>query len=208
MGMRRVTWRRGSVAPKLESPDGPSASLMSDIDTPEASGNQPSSWLIRLYRPAQFALDLGVIAAAFVGAYLLRFDFALDDTLRRSLAAQTPFVVLVYFAALLLAGAHRRSWRYTGIQDVPVFARAVFYGTAVILAVRLLPIDVLRPLRVPLSIIAMNGVLVSVGVVGAALRERGNRPSRVRRRRSAQAQQCDRRYSRGGKHARLAPLDR
>ncbi len=139
---------------------------------------------MRLYRPAQFAIDLGVLTAAFGVAYLLRFEFVLDETLRRALVAQTPFIVLVYLAALLLAGAHHRSWRYTGIQDLPVFARTAFYGTVVILAVRLAPVDVLGPLRIPLSITVMTGMLVFGGTLGARVTRRGVHELLVRRKRS------------------------
>jgi len=48
-----------------------------------------------LTRGLQFALDVGVLVAAFVFAYLLRFEFALPEGELNNAIQQLPYVVLV-----------------------------------------------------------------------------------------------------------------
>lgn len=122
-------------------------------------------WLRPHYRRLQFALDGLALAFAFFAAYAIRFDFAIDGRLVARMAPQLPFVVLVQLSALFLVGAHRRVWRYTSLSDLPVFLRAAFYSTSLVTLVRLLPLDSLAPLRVPISVILIDVLLAFGGVV-------------------------------------------
>jgi len=59
-----------------------------------------------LTRGLQFTLDIGVLVVAFILAYLLRFEFALPEGELNNAIEQLPYVVLVQFAALALAGVY------------------------------------------------------------------------------------------------------
>jgi FlaA1/EpsC-like NDP-sugar epimerase len=124
------------------------------------------------YRKIQFALDAGTCVAAFVIAYLLRFDFDLNARTLALMLPQLPLVVLAQLVALYLSGAQGRVWRYTSMRDLPAFARAFTYSTGVILLVRVAPLVDLRALRVPLSIILMDTILAFTGVLGVRLLRR------------------------------------
>lgn len=140
-------------------------------------------WVRRSYRQIQLTLDASVLTFAFVAAYLLRFEFRVDGYLIASLAPQLPFVVLMQCVALFFVGAHRRVWRYTSLRDVPSFLKAAIYSTAVILAVRVAPFESLETLKVPLSIILMDGVFAFGGLLGIRALRR-DLDDRLRRSRS------------------------
>ncbi len=117
-------------------------------------------------RTTQFTLDLVMLAAAFVTAYLLRFEFVLDADRLRSLSIQLPLVLLVQFSALFVAGVYAFIWRYVGLAELRAFVRAAVGSGAVLLAARLLLPVSLGHWRIPLSIILMDTLLAFSGVLG------------------------------------------
>lgn len=143
------------------------------VGSTDALGRAVPRLARRYYRQLQFILDGAVLGFAFLLAYVLRFDFRLDGAVIQDMAPKAPFVVLVQFSTLMLVGAHRRVWRYTSLQDIPVFLRAAFYSTALILLVRLSPFQSLQPVRVPLSIIVMDATFAFGGLVALRALRRG-----------------------------------
>ncbi len=131
-------------------------------DTPPAA--RPL-WAWSLHRRTQFLLDLSALGAAFVLAYLLRFDFAIPARSREYLLVQLPLVVLVQFAALLLVRIYNLVWRYVGIREVEAFARAALYSTLPLLLLRIGLPDDYQAWRVPLSVILMDAVLAFGGLL-------------------------------------------
>jgi hypothetical protein len=58
-----------------------------------------------LFSGIQVVLDLSLLLAAFVAAYLLRFDFYIPEDEVHNFLIQLPLVVLLQFVALTIAGA-------------------------------------------------------------------------------------------------------
>lgn len=125
----------------------------------------PPIWTRLLGRQVQFALDLSVLAAAFVLSYLLRFEFDVPFQQIQNLAIQLPFVVLLQFALLFVTGVYAFIWRYIGMAEVGAFVKAAAGSFLILLCLRLALPGAFQPLRVPLSIIAMDTVLAFGGVV-------------------------------------------
>jgi FlaA1/EpsC-like NDP-sugar epimerase len=73
-----------------------------------------------------------VAALAYLGAFLLRFDFALSAAELTRLAATIPFVVVLRFVALEILGVHRGSWRHVGLRDLVALFFAASVGSALI----------------------------------------------------------------------------
>lgn len=122
-------------------------------------------WLLR--RPAQFLLDILVLAGAFFLAYLVRFNFEIPDEPYLSYALiQLPFVVLVQITALFIFGAHSLIWRYVSIEDIGIFFKSAFFSAIFFLLVRLLlsPENFIR-WQVPLSVTLANTIFAFVGVL-------------------------------------------
>jgi FlaA1/EpsC-like NDP-sugar epimerase len=144
------------------------------------------SWLARgLRREVQLGLDLGLLAAAFVLSYLLRFEFVLTDQAALRMSLQLPLVVLVQFGAVLLCGIYSFIWRYIGMRETGAFVRAAALALAPLLALRLgIPeSSELRVLKVPLSILVMTtafgfGGLLAIRVFRRGLYERFERAAK------------------------------
>jgi FlaA1/EpsC-like NDP-sugar epimerase len=131
-------------------------------------------------KQAQLFLDILVLAAAFVLAYLLRFEFRPSQALVQSGLEQMPYVVLLQFSALFIAGVYSFIWRYVGMAEIGAFLRAGAGAFLVLVALRLGMPEFLGNLRVPLSVIFIDTVLgfggvLSLRVLRRALYERNER---------------------------------
>jgi len=156
-------------------------------NTPTQAGGRVrrQAWSVFLNRPMQFVLDLAVLAAAFVLAYLLRFDFALHVTQGHLIFAQLPLVLLVQFASLFLAQVYSFVWRYVGLAETAAFVKAALGSCLVLLAARFALPESMQQWRVPISIILMTTVLgiggvLALRVVRRAVYERYEKDRRVK----------------------------
>ncbi len=100
----------------------------------------------------QVVLDLSLLVAAFVAAYLLRFDFRIPDDEVRNFLTQLPLVVLLQFVALTIAGARGSIWRYTDLAHLKSFLYASLGSLFIIALLRFTLPDAHRAWRVPLSV--------------------------------------------------------
>lgn len=119
-----------------------------------------------------FAPDLVIFAAALTVAYLLRFDFEIPDQERTHWMAQLPCVIVIQFAALRYFGIHKFVWRYIGMAEMNSFLNAACFASVPILALRLFLPQTLQPLRMPVSVIALNTILAFIGALGARVLRR------------------------------------
>ena len=124
-----------------------------------------TTWSVFLNRPVQFLLDLTVLTAAFVLAYLLRFDFVLQDPQIHLIFAQLPLVLLVQFGSLFLAQVYSFVWRYVGLAEIAAFLKAGVGSSLVLLVLRLVLPGPMQQWRVPISIILVTTVLGIGGVL-------------------------------------------
>ena len=117
-------------------------------------------------RPVQFAADVMILCGAFFLAYLLRFDFQIDEYHLNNALNQLPFVVLVQFAALFLVGAYSIIWRYVSLEDIKAFLKAALISGVILALVRLLlsPDRFIR-WQVPLSVILMDAMFAFAGLL-------------------------------------------
>jgi UDP-GlcNAc:undecaprenyl-phosphate GlcNAc-1-phosphate transferase len=76
------------------------------------------------WRGADILLDAGTITFAYIGAYLIRLDFAITQSQFRYLAGTLWQVLLLSYVAFLIGGVYRNIWRYTSVSDALRFARA------------------------------------------------------------------------------------
>ena len=110
----------------------------------------------------QVFLDVSLLLAAFVAAYLLRFDFRVPDNEVRNLLTQIPLVILVQFVALTILGARSSIWRYTDLAHIKSF---VYAAVASLMVIVLLRLGLPKPhaaWRVPLSV-SLIDVLLAFG---------------------------------------------
>src|SRR5258708_23889519 len=111
----------------------------------------------------QAFLDLSVLVAAFLAAYLLRFDFKIPPPEIRNIITQMPLVVLLQFVALRILGARSSIWRYTDLAHVKSFLYAALGSLVVVASLRLGLPSPHQAWRVPLSVNLIDALLAFGG---------------------------------------------
>jgi UDP-GlcNAc:undecaprenyl-phosphate GlcNAc-1-phosphate transferase len=82
-------------------------------------------------RVFEVLLDTALIALAYYGAFVLRWDGRLPDEQLQIFLKTLPLVIIIQMAFFLFGGVYRGLWRYVGITDLIVIARAVLSGSAI-----------------------------------------------------------------------------
>ncbi len=114
----------------------------------------------------EFAADSVVMAAAYLGAFILRFDF--NEPLWGWTGAARSFITvwIVQSLALWMFGCHRISWRQIKISLIPRYFSAVAFSCSVLLALRfLMPAVSSSGIRPPFSISILNAILWAFGLI-------------------------------------------
>lgn len=75
------------------------------------------------------AADIVIFVMSIVGAYLMRFDFALEPFYRFQILRLLPFLLPGKVVVFLLFGLYRGMWRYTSVNDLWRLALASLVST-------------------------------------------------------------------------------
>jgi len=140
--------------------------------------NQKAKNIVRLHgkrqlvRQLQFAVDLTILVAAFVLAYLLRFDFAIPKQEIYHGLVQLPAVVLIQFGMLFLTGVYTFIWRYVGMAELKAFLSGALCSPLPVVALRVWLPEEFQQWRVPFSVIVVDTFLAFGGVLGVRLLRR------------------------------------
>ena len=129
------------------------------------------AWTVYLAtRAVAFAADSVAFALAYAAAFALRFDFQEPVFGWRVAACSFVTVWAVQVAAFAVTGVAWRSWRRTGILDMPQFAAAFMLSAGVLTLLRwMLPSVFQLHLRPPYTVTLMNAVLAFLLCVGMRL---------------------------------------
>jgi len=117
-------------------------------------------------RSLQYLIDVAIIAASFVAAYILRFEGFPDGQPLKHMIFQIPYVTLFTLVVYFGVGVHRYVWRFVSLRDISGFALAHGAVAAALVIARLILPDAYMYGRVPLSVTAINFMLVFLGTVG------------------------------------------
>ena len=108
-------------------------------------------------RFVELILDVALVAAAYFGAMLLRFDFDLSITQVAEMLTGLPWIVAIGCGSFLVAGVYRGIWRYTGLaESVRFMSAAMLAGLAVRLTSSFLPITISRATAVMFVLLLFN----------------------------------------------------
>ena len=80
-------------------------------------------------------LDVVLIVLAYWSAYAVKFEPFSDSPAWKLFLRTLPVLVVVRLGAFLLFGVYRGIWRYTSIDDLMAFAKAVAAGSLVSMAI-------------------------------------------------------------------------
>jgi nucleoside-diphosphate-sugar epimerase len=144
------------------------APLATDLRTPYAPSQHTRTLqqFSRLFHSRlQYLVDLGVLASALTGAYLLRFDFDPPPEIRIQLLHQISYVVLVQYVALILAGVYGVSWQHVGRAELRLFVAAAAMSVVPLFALRIALPDSAHVWRVPLSVAVLDTLLMLLGLI-------------------------------------------
>ena len=81
-------------------------------------------------RVFEVMLDVLLVALAYYGAYLLRWDGGFSGEQVDIFLKTLPLVIVIQMAFLLIGGVYRGLWRYMDIDDLLVVVKSVLAGTA------------------------------------------------------------------------------
>lgn len=76
-------------------------------------------------RAVEVLIDLSLFAAAFVAAFLFRFDGELDSYSEHLILFALPLVIPVKLVTFWAFGLYRRVWDFVGVHDLMALAKAV-----------------------------------------------------------------------------------
>lgn len=125
-------------------------------------------------------LDIVLVGAALLGAYLLRFDGYLGIYFEQ-FKDVVVFVILIYIANNWLFGLYKKMWRYASIQELlGIFWSATF--SAFLTYILFWVLDI----KIPRSVLLMTGLLSIFGIGGSrfAYRVLRDRQSKFRNQKS------------------------
>jgi UDP-GlcNAc:undecaprenyl-phosphate/decaprenyl-phosphate GlcNAc-1-phosphate transferase len=97
-----------------------------------ASNNSLYAFLVDISykrRIFEVLLDVVLILLAYWGAYAVKFGALSGSTAWKLFFRTLPVLVFVKMAAFLVMGVYRGIWRYTSLDDLIVFAKAVVLGS-------------------------------------------------------------------------------
>ena len=119
-----------------------------------------------LSRPIQMLIDAGTIGISFWLAYLLRFDGRIPPAYLTQLIFLIPYVVLVQIAASYLWGVYSFIWRFVGLTESIVIAKATVSTTILTILLRVVVVGRFQPAIVPVGVVVIFPVLAFFGMLG------------------------------------------
>ena len=134
-------------------------------------------------------IDSAGLVAAFLLAYVFRFDGLPPEQFLKQLVVLSPYVVLAQLSAMHISGIASFSWRYIGLRECIRIAR-VMIPSALLLFARLASpiverVDATRNLPAgPIGVVLFNFVGAVAAVIGARIETHLNRAHEIKQRRS------------------------
>ena len=111
--------------------------------------------------------DAAIVGAAYLAAFVLRFDFGEPMWGWRKVAISYVTVCAIHLVALLACGCYRIAWRRMRASDIPRFVLATSGAAAILTVMRFLMPDLMfAHIRPPYSITVICFFFATVGLVG------------------------------------------
>jgi UDP-GlcNAc:undecaprenyl-phosphate GlcNAc-1-phosphate transferase len=105
-----------------------------EVDQAMAAGEKPFAFLVDFSykrRIFEVLLDIVLIMLAYWSAYAIKFEPFSNSPAWKLFLRTLPVLVVVRLACFLFFGVYRGIWRYTSIDDLMAFAKAVAAGSIV-----------------------------------------------------------------------------
>lgn len=116
-------------------------------------------------RPAHILVDALAVGGSFVIAYAIRFDGAPGESYQQQMVFLAPFVVALYVGSNYLWDVYSLMWRLTSLRETLIIGQAVGTAATVLLFGRVLLLEQLPVLRIPLGVLLVHPVLTFIGML-------------------------------------------
>ena len=118
-------------------------------------------------RVAGLMVDSVALGFAYLGAFILRFEFQTPRWGWRAVGLSFLTVCVIYLGSLVVCGAYRLSWRRFASGDLPRYLASTVLACATLTFVRFLtPVDGFAHFRPPYSVIVISFVFGTLGIIG------------------------------------------
>jgi UDP-GlcNAc:undecaprenyl-phosphate GlcNAc-1-phosphate transferase len=108
-------------------------------------------------RVFEVLLDLLLVALAYYGAYILRFDGDIPEQQLAIFMKTLPLLMLIQMAMFWLGGVYRGLWRYMGVDDLITIGKSIFAYATISVIVVFVMYNLRGPSR---SVFILNGLLL------------------------------------------------
>src|SRR5712664_4136996 len=105
-----------------------------EVEQAVAAGEKPFAFLVDFSykrRIFEVLLDIVLVMLAYWAAYAIKFGPVSNSPAWKLFLRTLPVLVVVRLAAFLFFGVYRGIWRYTGMDDLMAFAKAVAAGSLI-----------------------------------------------------------------------------
>jgi FlaA1/EpsC-like NDP-sugar epimerase len=141
-----------------------------------------------LGRSLRIAFDIGVMSLAYWLAWLFRFEFQIPPVAVAVATLTWPCVLGLQYATLVVFGVERIAWRYINMRDSVRVATGISLSATALVALRIAHLLPVTTSTIPLGVLAMDFVLVFVGLVGVRASWRSYHELKGRKRRSVRGE--------------------
>ena len=122
-----------------------------------------------LFRIRRGIVDLLVFALSLAAAYIIRFEGVIPASFLWQLAILLPYIIIARSISFHLLSVYKIVWRYISIRDVVRICEAILPVTALLFLARYLAPQRLAMLRLPISVIVLEFLLVILGTTGVRM---------------------------------------
>ncbi len=117
-------------------------------------------------RPGHMLIDGAISGLTLLLAYLVRFDASPSEAYQQQAAFLVIPVMVLYVGSGYLWDVYSLIWRFTSLRETLIVGQAVATAGSAIIASRILILEQLPALRVPLGVLLVHPLLVLVGMFG------------------------------------------
>jgi FlaA1/EpsC-like NDP-sugar epimerase len=118
---------------------------------------------------SQGLIDLIVFALSLFAAYLIRFEGAIPGEFMGQIAVLLPYIVIARSVSFQAFSVYKIVWRYISIHDIWRILKGILPVTALLVLARYFAPERLAMLRIPISVISLEFLLVILGAAGVRI---------------------------------------
>jgi len=115
---------------------------------------------------SQGVIDILVFALSLAAAYVIRFEGAIPGNFVRQISVLLPYIVIARSISFQVFSVYKIVWRYISIRDAIRILKAILPVTGILILTRYFAPQRLAMLHIPISVIALEFLLVILGTAG------------------------------------------